>query len=115
MYKAMNLAVLALITTGCGQQDNRICETPATEPRLASHCVHREAYLMADAEGSIADIAKAAAHKCNSYVLNDSEVWAGKMNKEYDKVLEFYEKQTLNNAFQRVTESRSGNCNKPEN
>ena len=113
MYRAMCLAMLALFTTGCSQQDNRICETPTTEPRRASQCVHRLAYLMADADGSIADVAKGVAHKCNSFILNDSEVATG-TNRDPDTVLQFYEEKTLRDAFQRVTEARSGNCEKPK-
>ena len=109
----MYLVTLGLLAAGCSQQDHRICETPATEPRRASQCVHRVAYLMADADGSIADVAKAVAHKCNSFVLNDSEVSTG-ANRDPDTVLQFYEEKTLRDAFQRVTEARSGNCDKPE-
>ena len=68
---------------------------------------------MADADGSIADVAKAVAHKCNSFVLNDSEV-ATTANRDPDTVLQFYEEKTLRDAFQRVTEARSGNCEKPK-
>jgi len=68
---------------------------------------------MAEAKGSIADIAKGVANKCNDYVLNDSSVASG-LNKDPDKVLEFFERKTLNDAFQRVTEARAGNCDKPK-
>ena len=112
MNRVLYLALLALPVAGCSQQDNRICETPATEPVRADQCVHRQTYLMADAEGSISEIAKAAAHKCDNYITNDAEIAAGKF-RDTNRTLEHYEQKTLKDAIQRVTEARSGNCDKP--
>lgn len=68
---------------------------------------------MADADGSITEIANAATQKCDSFILEDSMQMTIKTGADADKQLEFYEKETLKDAIQRVTEARAGNCDKP--
>ena len=69
---------------------------------------------MADAEGSISDIAKAVTQKCNDFVLKQSMDMAAKNNGDADKLLIWYEAETLKDAGQRVTEARAGQCQKPD-
>ena len=122
MEQRIYLTALMLLIAGCSQQDDRICQTPPNliATKNGSHCIHRNAYLMADADGSISDIAKAVAQKCSSHTLDDSmtataRAGAGaQASGNADETYEWYQQEALREAFQRVTEARSGNCDKPD-
>lgn len=81
MVRAAYLAVVVALA-GCSQQDDRICITPLDltamqaipntidgYERKLDACVHRWAYRIAGAEGSAADLGRAAVGGCDDAVL----------------------------------------------
>ncbi|WP_430447188.1 hypothetical protein [Sphingorhabdus contaminans] len=113
MTKTLFTGVLSLLIASCSQQDDRICEAVAKAPNTISECVHREGYLLADAEGSIRDVATAVVEKCRNHIIQQllSKPENGPSLEVYATAIE---DNAVEEAIRRVTEARSGNCKKPE-
>ena len=101
-----------LMLAGCNQQDDRICEVPKNDFE-ADSCLHRNAYLMGDAEGSIKDIATAVVARCNLEINKDymSKV---EIRDVTDEAIQAHYADALDTAKRRIIESIAGKCDKPE-
>ena len=113
MNKTLFTGVLSFLIASCSQQDDRICEAAVKVPDTVSQCVHRQGYLLAGAEGSIRDVATAVVEKCRSYTTEKllSKPANGPSLEVYAKAIE---DNAMEEAILRVTEARSGKCDKPE-
>jgi hypothetical protein len=112
----MKYAALATLTLSlCGHgQDGRICEKVPTAIKSSYECVHRQAYLLASADGTITEISKSVAAKCEHLIV--TRYFRIKQSRRFVKLprtsaqLADLEIQ----AAKRVVEARAGKCDKPE-
>lgn len=103
-----------LLLVGCSQHDDRICVIVPKVIKTSTECVHREAYLLSGADGTVTEIAQAVAARCEHMIVTG--YFRGRRDNQRIML-----PRTLNQlaeletaAVRRIVEARAGKCDKPK-
>lgn len=106
-----------MLLAGCGPSPNdRICSTPEAVPAVGDWegCVHRWSYRLARADGSLSQIASAAAGGCENAIEAAVEAGVPNGSKDLTYILDATtRRKAYASALFHAAQARAGHCAVP--